>query len=93
MSSLEQPHECVDFVEQIVYLIDNELDDDDVVVVRRHLQECGPCLERYDVQKAVKALVARSCAESAPPELRDRIRLAISKVQVTWSETEAPSAD
>ena len=90
MSEQDQ-HECVDFVEQIVYLLDDELDTEDVVVVRRHLQECGPCLEKYDVQRAVKALVARSCAESAPPGLRDRIRLAISEVQVTWTEHGGPS--
>lgn len=88
--SAEAQHECVDYVEQIVYLLDNELDETDVVVVRRHLQECGPCLEKYDVQRAMKSLVARSCAESAPPELRDRIRLAITQVQVTWSESDGP---
>ena len=76
-----------DFVEQIVYLIDGELDEADVILVRQHLTECAPCLEKYDVQRTVKALVARSCAESAPAELRDRIRIAISEVQVTWTET------
>jgi mycothiol system anti-sigma-R factor len=81
-------HECADFIDRIVYLIDDELDEQDVVAVRVHLEECAPCLENYDVQRKVKALIARSCLESAPEGLRDRVRLAISQVQVTTTWTE-----
>ena len=68
MSSHEHGKEddCVDYIERIVYFIDNELDQADCAVVEMHLRECGPCLERHDLQKAVKQLVARSCSESAP---------------------------
>ena len=79
-------HECTDYVEQIIYLIDNELDEPDVVAVRTHLRECGPCLDRYEVQRTVKAVIARSCAETAPESLRDRIRLAISQVELGWQQ-------
>ena len=77
---------CADFLDRIVYLLDNELDDGEIREVRLHLDECAPCLERYDVQRTVKALVARSCAESAPEELRERVRLRIRQVQVRLSE-------
>ena len=39
-----------------------------------HLDECDPCLERYDLQRTVKSIVARSCSETAPDDLRDRVR-------------------
>jgi mycothiol system anti-sigma-R factor len=73
--------ECADFLEQIVYFIDNELDAADCAVVRAHLDSCNPCLERYDLQRTVKSIVARSCSESAPDELRQRVLFRIREVQ------------
>ena len=79
--------ECADFLEQIVYFIDNELDAADCAVVRAHLDTCNPCLEKYDLQRTVKAVVARSCAEAAPAELRNRVLHRIREVQVQIRET------
>jgi mycothiol system anti-sigma-R factor len=74
--------ECADFLERIVYFIDNELDEADCGAVRMHLDTCNPCLEKYDLQRTVKSVVARSCSEAAPSELRDRVMLRIREVQV-----------
>jgi mycothiol system anti-sigma-R factor len=54
--------------------------------VRVHLDSCNPCLERYDLQRTVKSVVARSCSESAPDELRQRVLLRIREVQVRISD-------
>jgi len=78
--------ECAHFLEQIVYLLDNELDEASCSEVRIHLDSCHPCLQKYDIQRTVKAIVARSCAESAPEDLRERVRLRIRQVQVEISE-------
>ena len=78
--------ECVDFLERIMRMIDNELEEGDCAVVRAHIDTCNPCLERYDLQRTVKALVARSCSETAPVELRDRVRIQIQQIQVTITE-------
>ena len=78
--------DCADFLEQIVYLIDNELDAADCAVVRAHLDTCNPCLEKYDLQRTVKGLVARSCSEAAPDELRQKVLLQIRQVQVEIRE-------
>jgi len=78
--------ECADFLDQIVYFIDNELDAADCSVVRAHLDSCNPCLERYDLQRTVKSIVARSCSEVAPGELRQRVLLRIREVQVRLSD-------
>jgi mycothiol system anti-sigma-R factor len=77
--------ECADFLERIVYLLDGELDDADCSVVHAHLEECGPCLARYDLQRTVKAVVARSCSESAPDSLRQRVLVQVREVQVRIS--------
>ena len=77
---------CADYLEQIVYFLDNELDDADIVAVRMHLDACAPCLEKYDLQRTVKSLVARSCTESAPDELRQRVLYSIRQVQVRFTD-------
>jgi mycothiol system anti-sigma-R factor len=74
--------ECSEFLDQIVYFIDNELDAADCAVVRAHLDTCNPCLERYDLQRTVKSIVARSCSEAAPAELRQRVMFRIREVQI-----------
>jgi mycothiol system anti-sigma-R factor len=74
--------DCVDYLEQIVDLLDNELDEADCSAVRMHLDACNPCLERYDLQRTVKAIVARSCSEPAPDEVRRRVLMRIREVQV-----------
>jgi mycothiol system anti-sigma-R factor len=73
--------DCADFLDRIVYLIDNELDEADRSAVRVHLDSCNPCLEKYDLQRTVKSVVARSCAEVAPDELRQRVLFRIRAVQ------------
>ncbi|HEY0888342.1 MAG TPA: mycothiol system anti-sigma-R factor [Nocardioides sp.] len=78
--------ECADFLEQIVYLIDNELDAADCAAVRAHIDTCNPCLEKYDLQRTVKAVVARSCSEVAPSELRGKILLGLTRAKIEIEE-------
>lgn len=80
------PEDCADYLERIVYLIDNELDETDCAIVREHLEECTPCLQKYDLERTVKSIVARSCSESAPDSLRQRVKVQIREVQVRISE-------
>lgn len=82
MAGQNEAEECSDFLERIVYLIDNELDETDCSTVRQHLDECGPCLQKYDLERTVKAVVARSCSEAAPPGLRDRVLVQLRQVQI-----------
>ncbi len=78
---------CADFLDRIVYLLDNELDDGEIREVRLHLDECAPCLERYDVQRTIKTIVARSCSESAPDDLRQRVIVQLRQIQVQITES------
>jgi len=86
MSGANEHEDCADYLERIVYFLDNELDEADCSAVQVHLEECGPCLEKYDLQRTVKAVVARSCSEAAPDQLRQRVLLQIREVQVRISE-------
>lgn len=77
---------CADFLDRIVYLLDNELDASEVSIVKIHLDECAPCFERYDVQRTIKMIVARSCTESAPDALREKVRVRLQQISVQMHE-------
>ena len=86
MSHDHTGEECADYLERIVYFLDNELDEADCTAVQAHLDECGPCLERFDLQRTVKAVDARSCYEAAPTDLRQRVMVQIRAVQISITE-------
>jgi mycothiol system anti-sigma-R factor len=87
--SCGQPHDkdCSEVLKRVFYFIDNELEYADQSEIQHHLDECGPCLQKYDLERTVKALVARSCSEHAPETLRDKVLLRIRTVQVEITET------
>jgi len=91
--SCGEPHDkdCSEVLERVFFFIDNELDNANKGEIETHLVECGPCLQKYDLERTVKALVARSCSEHAPESLRDKVLLKIRQVQVEITETRAIS--
>ena len=74
--------DCSEVLGRVFFFLDNELDQADCAEIQHHLDECGPCLARYDLERTVKTLVARSCNEVAPEGLRQRVMLSIRQVQV-----------
>jgi mycothiol system anti-sigma-R factor len=80
--------DCSEVIHQILVFIDNELDQASCGEIQAHLDECGPCLAQYNLERTVKALVARSCTEHAPEGLRQKVITRIREVHVTITETE-----
>jgi mycothiol system anti-sigma-R factor len=81
--SCGDPHEtdCRDVLAEVYLYLDLECSDDRRDVIRKHLDECSPCLREYGIEQEVKALVARCCGtERAPAELRERLRLRLSEL-------------
>ena len=59
-------------------LLDAEADE-----IRQHLLACEPCLDRYDVEEALRLLIRRCCSgQSAPEGLRLRIRTTITRTVI-----------
>lgn len=79
--------DCAEALARLVFFVDHELEDADSAELQRHLDDCAPCLADYDVERTVKALVARSCCDQAPEHLRERIRVQIHQVHVRVTET------
>jgi len=83
--SCGQPHEtdCSEVLDRVYEYLDNELEALDCAKIKQHLDECGPCLQQYDLDLALKALIRRSCAcEPAPQELRTKIMTRITTVRI-----------
>ena len=71
--------ECWHTLKRVYEFLDHELDDASGDEIREHLAACEPCLERFDVELAVKTLVSRSCGgELAPERLKAKVRMQIS---------------
>jgi mycothiol system anti-sigma-R factor len=79
--------DCSEILERMFFFIDNELADADCTEIQHHLDECGPCLQKYDLERTVKSLVQRSCAEHAPSGLRERVLMRIHQVHVEITDT------
>jgi mycothiol system anti-sigma-R factor len=82
--SCGDPHDkdCSEILQRVYVFIDKELDEADHSEIQQHLEECGPCLREVDLERLVKSLVARSCHEKAPVELRQRVMFSIRQVQI-----------
>ena len=73
--------ECEHVLERVYEFLDHEVDTATGDEIRAHLSECEPCLDRFDVEQAVKSLVKRCCGnDKAPAHLRVSI---MTKIQVT----------
>jgi len=78
------PADCEHVLERVYEFIDNELDSASSDAIRRHISDCEPCLDKFDVEQAVKSLVARRCGgDTAPAQLRDKVlgQLQVAKQQ------------
>jgi len=79
--------DCSEVLHRVYEYLDGEMTPDDTRKIRHHLDACGPCLQEYDLDQALKALVKRSCAcEEAPVELRTQIMARITTIRYEISE-------
>ena len=73
---------CESALENLYLFLDEEIDTASIEDIQTHIDNCSSCLTAYDLERVVKALVSRSCAEKAPEPLRERVLYSIRTVQV-----------
>jgi len=80
--------DCGEVLEAVYLYLDGEIDAEDLGRIRHHLDECSPCLREFGIEREVKILVARSCAETAPENLRQAVvqRIRIVRTELTQVE-------
>ena len=87
--SCGNPHDtdCREVLDKVYSYLDGELAEVDIVEIRVHLDECGPCLKEYDLDKAIKQLVAKHCGcDPVPGDLRSKVLARIAQVRSELSD-------
>jgi mycothiol system anti-sigma-R factor len=65
---------CERVLERMYEFLDNELDTATGDAIRHHLAACEPCLDKFDIEQALRTLVRRRCGgDVAPTHLRQKI--------------------
>ncbi|SDS81615.1 mycothiol system anti-sigma-R factor [Friedmanniella luteola] len=76
--------DCEHMLARVHQFLDQELDSASSDEIRAHLVACEPCLDRYDVEQAVKSLVNRCCGgDKAPSALRTKVLGQLAAAQAT----------
>jgi mycothiol system anti-sigma-R factor len=75
---------CEEVLQRAYEYIDGELGQLDYTKIKVHLDECAHCLDEYHHDELVKALVRRSCTETAPEQLRSRILATITTLRIEY---------
>ena len=75
--------DCSEVLGEVYLYLDLECSEERRQLIQKHLDECSPCLREYGIEQEVKALVARCCGdETAPTELRERLRIKLTELVV-----------
>lgn len=75
MSCDDHETHCKEVLAEVWLFLDHECDQTRRELLRKHLEECNPCLAAYGIEEKLKQLLARKCGgEQAPSELRARLR-------------------
>lgn len=72
---------CRDAVERLWAFLDGELPATEAAAIRSHLEACSRCYPQFDFQKAFCEFLRSRSRESAPSELRARIRELLAREQ------------
>ncbi len=79
--------DCGEVLQRAYEYIDGEMGDLDCAKIKVHLEECGPCLDEYEQNELLKALVRRSCGcDAAPAQLRTRILASLTTITIQYEE-------
>lgn len=80
-----QSHDCGDILSRVYAFHDHELTDEEADQIREHLMACEPCLERFQVEEALRTLIRKCCGSQAKasPNLRVRVRATFTTAVMT----------
>ena len=72
---------CEERLAKIYTYIDDPLSCQDLEELQAHLAECETCAKEYDLECIIRQAVRRTCKETAPVDLKSRIRACIDDIQ------------
>ncbi len=83
--------DCGETIHRLYHFLDGELTEERRIQIRRHLDECSPCLGAYDFEAELRQVIHSKCKDHVPDHLRERIAHAIRHEQETGGGA-APTA-
>ena len=78
--------DCDEALHTLYDYLDGELTAERRQAIKRHLNQCAPCLHAFDFEAELKLVVARSCRDQVPDHLRSKIAKAIADAETSHSE-------
>ncbi len=69
--------DCDDTIERLYRYLDGELTDDRRANIKRHLDECAPCLGAFDFEAELRVVISSRCKDHVPDSLRERVHEAL----------------
>ncbi len=87
--SCGSPHDvdCAEALRHLDEFIDGEVGRSEAHEIARHIEQCGGCLAEFDLERLVKVIVARSCCDHAPSQLRARVLAELVSARITLGAT------
>ena len=71
--------DCEKLLDSLHQFVDGELSANDARALDIHVQDCGDCLQRVDIERRFKEVLRDKCLEAAPPGLAESIRSALDQ--------------
>jgi mycothiol system anti-sigma-R factor len=81
MGTGESDIDCNETVERLYTYLDGELTDERRVEIKRHLDDCPPCLDAFDFEAELRQVIADRCKDRVPEALRQRIHDALLEAE------------
>lgn len=70
---MNENKDCKDVVEKLYEFLDGELTDERRLRIRRHLDDCSPCLEAFEFEAELRVMISTKSKERCPKELLGKI--------------------
>lgn len=71
--------DCEETIERLYHYLDGELTDERRSEIKRHLDECSPCLDAYGFESELRQVIAHRCRDHVPDTLLARVRMALAE--------------
>ena len=78
---------CREAIDTLYHFLDGELTLERRQEIVVHLHECAPCLDAFDFEAELKAVISRKCRDQVPEALRQRVYRALIEAS---AETPGP---
>jgi mycothiol system anti-sigma-R factor len=60
---------CTETIKHLYEFVDNEVDKSNYFTIKRHIEHCKDCRQRYEFEKGIRAMIKAHCINVTAPKL------------------------